>query len=376
MLAYTGWQSRNFFRWRKAIGAETDPQSAARQPTITIVVPFRNEANNLSVFWQSLLAQDYPRNRWEVVFIDDHSTDGGADLLLGAAAGCKERSGEEQGGGVRLQLLQLAEHLRGRKVVAHKKEALAWGIGHSAADVILTTDADCQLPPDLLRRLAGTFTSGTDVVLGPVFISRAAGFCAGFQALDLAGYQLYTAAMVAAGAPGLANGACLAFRRERFVAAGGYAGVDHMPSGDDVLLLHKFNLAGYRAAWLPGGQPVETRPVVGWRALWQQRLRWAGKAGNYVHPGLQFGQALTFLTSLALLLALFTLPLHLRPRLLLLLWSAKMLVDYVLLRDVARYYGRRELLHWYLPTALLYPFYLVAVGTAALLGLKAGWKGR
>lgn len=375
VLAYSGWQARNFFRWRRAIKQRTDPADASRQPSITIVVPFRNEAENLPVLWQSLLAQDYPRAHWEVIFIDDHSTDGGADFL-GADAGCEASLLKEQGGEVRHRILQLADHLRGREVVAHKKAALAWAIGQSAADIILTTDADCLLPPDLLSRLALAFTPETDVVLGPVFISREAGFCAGFQALDLAGYQLYTAAMVAAGAPGLANGACLAFRRERFGAAGGYAGVDHLPSGDDVLLLHKFKRAGYRAAWLPGTRPVETRPVAGWRALWRQRLRWAGKAGSYVHPGLQFGQALTYLTSLGLVLALFTFPLHLRPRPLLLLWCVKMLVDYLLLRSVAMHYGRREMLGWYLPTALLYPFYLVAVGTAALLGVKTSWKGR
>lgn len=341
--------------------------------SIAVIIPFRNEAENLPTLLASLRAQDYPADAFEVLLVDDHSDDDGPEMV-GAAAGAKE--GVTALGAPSIRLLSLADHLAGRSVIAHKKEALAYAIDQTKADIILTTDADCLLPDNLLSRIAEAFQPAIDVVLGPVLIAEGAGFLNAFQALDLAGYQLYTAAMVANGSPGLANGACLAFRREQFFEAGGYAGVDHLPSGDDVLLLHKFNSAGFLAAWLTGRAPVLTNAVTGWRALWRQRLRWAGKAGNYVHPGLQFGQALAFLTSLAIVLALFTLPLHLRPRLIGLLWGTKVVVDFLLLRSVTKRYGQSSLLLWYLPVALLYPFYLVAVGTAALLGVKTVWKGR
>lgn len=342
-------------------------------PSIAVIIPFRNEAEHLPALLSSLRAQDYPAAAFEVVFVDDHSEDNGA-AILGGDAGAKGRIKEQ--GNLNLKVLSLADHLAGRTVIAYKKEALAYAIGETKADIILTSDADCALPADLLSRVAEAFQPEVDVVLGPVLIGEGAGFLHAFQALDLAGYQLYTAAMAASGSPGLANGACLAFRQERFFEAGGYAEVDHLPSGDDVLLLHKFNTAGFQAAWLPGRAPVLTNAVTGWRALWRQRLRWAGKAGNYVHPGLQFGQALAFLTSLAIVLVLFTLPLHLRPRLIILLWGTKVMVDFLLLQSVTRHYRQASILWWYLPVAMFYPFYLVAVGTAALLGVKTGWKGR
>jgi cellulose synthase/poly-beta-1,6-N-acetylglucosamine synthase-like glycosyltransferase len=363
---------RNYVHWQKAIKhAGVKPNKTIL--SIAVIIPFRNEVENLPALLASLRAQDYPREAFEIVFIDDHSDDGGPGFV-GEAAGAKE--GIKAKGGLRVRLLTLADHLAGRSVIAHKKEALAYAIGQTKADVILTTDADCTLPADLLSRAAEAFQPEVDVVLGPVLIGKGDGLLHAFQALDLASYQLYTAAMVAGGAPGLANGACLAFRRERFFEAGGYAGVDHLPSGDDVLLLHKFNAAGFRAAWLPGRVPIHTGVVTGYRAFWRQRLRWAGKAGSYVHPGLKFGQALAFLTALAILLAVFILPLHLRPRLVLLLWGTKMVADYVLLRSVTRYYGQAHLMRHYFLVALLYPFYLVAVGTAALLGVKSTWKGR
>ncbi|MEM9929111.1 MAG: glycosyltransferase [Bacteroidota bacterium] len=366
-LVYGGWQMRNYFRWQRREGLPKD-KNFKDLPTIAIIVPFRNEADNLPALLTSLRGQDYPAKRYEVILVDDHSTDGGE--VAGA------RWGGQQQGGFRLRILSLQDHLAGRQVVAHKKAALSYGIEETAAEIILTTDADCTLPSDLLSRVAQTFSTQTDVALGPVLIGPGQGLLHAFQVLDLAGYQLYTAAMVATGAPGLANGACLAFRRERFLTVDGYAGVDHLPSGDDVLLLHKFNAAGYQAAWLPGQTPVYTQAVTSWSALWRQRLRWASKAGSYVHPGLQFGQALAFLTSLLILLLLFTFPLHLRPRPLLLLWGTKFFIDLVLLFTVTKYYRQLKMLLWYPLVALIYPFYLVAVGTAALLGIKAGWKGR
>ncbi|SEQ54909.1 glycosyltransferase [Neolewinella agarilytica] len=345
-------------------------RAGEQQPSFAVLIPFRNEAENLPALLASLAALAYPTDDYEVILIDDHSEDEGAGAVAGAMEVFKAQ-------GIALRLLSLADHLKGRSVVAHKKEALAYGIANTTAELIFTTDADCQLPPTLLKELAAAFRPEVSLVLGPVLIDPADDFLSGFQALDFAGYQLYTAACVAGGAPTLANGACFAFRREAFLAAGGYAGVDHLPSGDDVLLLHKFNALGATAAWKPGRAVVTTRPVGSWRGLWRQRLRWAGKAGSYVSPELQFGQGLTWALCAAIVCSL---PLGIWwPGLLpaaLLAWASKAIVDFVLLRDIARHYGQEPPLRWYPLTALLYPFYLFAVGAAALLGVKAGWKGR
>lgn len=332
-----------------------------------MVIPFCNEAKNLPTLIAALQAQAYPN--FEVIFIDDHSSDGGP-AILGAAAGANV--------GFSIRMLSLVELPGAESLVAHKKAALAMGIEQSEAEIILTTDADCSLPPDLLERVAAAFRPEVEVVLGPVFNAPVAGFCDHFQALDLAAYQFLTATSLGGGTPTLANGACLAFRKTTFLRVDGYAGVDHLPSGDDVLLLHKFRqvLPQEAFGWLPKGEPVDTRPVTGWRALWRQRLRWAGKAGHYQAKELEWAQGLSFLASLSLL-ALLPLALHLRtvgP--LLIAWSLKMVVDWICLSSIIRYYERGRLLRWYLPTAVLYPFFLVSVGTAALLGFKAPWKGR
>lgn len=326
-----------------------------------MVVPFRNEAAYLPFLLLDLLRQNYPKDRYRIVLVDDHSDDGGIDL--GGYAGATQD---------RVELLSLVDYPPARATVAHKKAALEYAIGRSRAELIVTTDADCRWPAGGLRNLVKHFNEGAEVVLGPVFINHIFNLCDVLQALDLAGYQLYTAACVRAGRPTLANGAHLAFRRDAFEAVGGYAGVDHLPSGDDVLLLHKFVAAGKRVAYAddPDGV-VTTFPVSGWWGFWRQRLRWAGKAGDYTSTELKFGQALTYLLCLGILLGLV-----IAPELALSAWLAKALVDFVLLYSVCRHYGRGGFMWWYPLVQLVYPFYIVGVGTAALLGFTVAWKGR
>lgn len=366
---YVGWQLRNLLAWRLNL-KKPAPGPAGSHPSVAVLIPFRNEADNLPVIASSLLAQEYAGSL-KIVFIDDHSTDGGAGSLPAGVT-----------------VLRLADHLRGQQTVAHKKAALAYAVATVSAEVIITTDADCDWPKDRVARIAEHFAGGKDIVLGPVLIAPMANFCSAFQALDLAAYQFLTAATARMGRPVLANGANFAFRKTLFEQVGGYAGVDHLPSGDDVLLLHKFlrergSKDGFDApspltpnCVYAAEASVSTRPVAGWRALWYQRLRWAGKAGEYTNPGLQFAQALTFGLSLAIVSALLFYPLLPRPRLLLMLWGGKALIDLICLWPVMRHFGQAFALRWYPAAALLYPFFLVAVGGAALLGFKSGWKGR
>ncbi|NJB84515.1 cellulose synthase/poly-beta-1,6-N-acetylglucosamine synthase-like glycosyltransferase [Lewinella marina] len=364
-LIYLVWQERNLRNWQRATRVTTAASPVAHLPTVAVIVPFRNEADHLPLLLQDLLSQDYPTDRYEVILVDDHSEDG-------ALAGAGPLPAN-------VRVLRLADHPEVLTGKAYKKAALQLGISATTAEVIVTTDADCRCPPGWLATIGGRFSDGADVVLGPVMIAPATDFCSAFQALDLLAYQLFTAATVAAGTPALANGANFAFRRATFRAVGGYAGVDHLPSGDDVLLLHKISAhGGWSVEAVTDRQALATtRPVPGWRALWRQRLRWAGKASHYGSAALNQAQALAFATSLGILGGLIVGIWQPAVALgALLAWGIKAGIDRRLLGAVCTRYGQETLLRWYPAAQLLYPFYLVAVGSAALLGFRSSWKGR
>ena len=362
LLTYVVWQWRLrmlFLRLWGDVGSDRNTESMA-----TLLVPFRNEIVNLPTLVDSLPSD------WPAIFINDHSEDGGPHYLQTRLA---DRPAD--------RLLHLADYLGERPVTAYKKAALTYGIASADSEVIITTDADCRWPPGAPAELLATFGEDTVAVCGPVeIVGERHGLLYGLQALDLWAYQFLTAAWTVSGRPGLANGACFAFRRGAFAEVNGYGGMDHLPSGDDVLLLHKMaeHYPPEAFRWSRQAEPVATRAVTTWRAFWRQRLRWAGKAGHYRNRRLDVAQALTFAANGSLLVLaglLFFLPL--RPRLVVLaVMAAKLAVDYLNLRLILGRYGRTRLLRHYPAVALVYPFYLVAIGGAALLGVKTEWKGR
>jgi hyaluronan synthase len=110
------------------------------QPRIAIVMPGFNEQQAIAASLRSLLALDYPRDKLELVAINDGSTDDTlAQMQLVAA---------ESGG--RVRVIDFPEN-RG------KRAAMAAGIRASTAEVVAFVDSDSVVEPDGLRRLVQPF---------------------------------------------------------------------------------------------------------------------------------------------------------------------------------------------------------------------------
>lgn len=113
-------------------------------PTVCAVVPARNEADLLPVSLRSLLSQTYP-GQLTVILVDDHSTDGTADVAKATAAAINQQA--------QLQVL-MAEPLPSGW--SGKLWAMDQGVQTAQAflpDYILLTDADIAHDPDNLKRL-------------------------------------------------------------------------------------------------------------------------------------------------------------------------------------------------------------------------------
>ncbi len=356
--------------WWAAVGIETalpaaPPDSGGSRPFLTVLLPARDEAAVILDCLESLTAQDYPADRYEIILIDDHSTDGTARLV-----GAKFP---------KIRVLSLVDNERG----SGKKAALNYGIQKAGGELIVTTDADCLHITGWLSALAAArVAGGYNFITAPVCIHPTASFLDRLQALDLAGYMLLTAGGVARGRPVLANGANLAFSPQLFRQLGGYAGLEKVLGGDDVLLLQRarqrpelarIGFVHNRAAL------VSTLPAAGWRAFWQQRLRWAAKSKAYADPVLVVVQGWTWLLCGALLLV-FPLAVLLGSHILagagLVGWLGKGGFDYFFLRTAVRQFGQAGNLRWFVITEVVHTAYIFAIGTAALLGIRVSWRGR
>ncbi len=330
----------------------------------TVVVPARNEAHNLSGCLESILAQDYPPHLFEIIVVDDHSEDATAQV----AASFADR-------GVRVLSLATLAH-----APCGKKAALREGVARASGSWIITTDADCVVPPLWLRHFDAAIREAPRVSVGSaVLLTGGSSMLTCFQQLDFLGTMGLTGAGIAQGGPYLANGASFAFDKAAFLSVGGYSGIDHLASGDDVLLLHK--LARYCpgcVGWIKNARAaVYTFPQPNWRALWQQRRRWASKAHAYSDGRLAMVQVLVFGLSLQIVLGAAAAFMGWVPwEVCYVAFGAKAIVDSSWLWMLARHFGQSTSLSCLLPALVLHVIYVLVAGGSSFWQAPYIWKER
>ena len=339
---------------------------------ITVLIPARNEEENIGRCLHSLAAQQYPRDRFEIIVIDDHSTDGTAAIVKGFST-------------MPVRYLSLAAVPSAEAVTAHKKWAIETGIGAATGELIVTTDADCVGDPDWLATMAAFYEQrGAKFVAAPVRIGgvkaaeRPHTLLGIFQTLDFITLQGITGAAVSRRIHSMCNGANLAYPREVFFEVGGFKGIDGIPSGDDMLLMHKMFLKYPERVYFIKSQQaiVSTRPETSWKGFLHQRIRWASKADRYDDTRIFWVLLLVYVVNaLFLALAIGAFWNAWWGLLLLILLVAKTMVEYPFVKEVAAFFQQRELMVYF---PLLQPLHIVYTVIAGWLG-KFGsyrWKDR
>ncbi|WP_375378175.1 glycosyltransferase [Hymenobacter cellulosilyticus] len=172
-----------------------------------------------------------------------------------------------------------------------KKAALQAALHHARAPWIVCTDADCRFGPDWLSSYAAVVTTDAEArfISGPVLLTGPATAWQQLMGLEFAGLVGVGAAGIGSQNPTMCNGANLAYRREAFAAVQGFAGNEHLASGDDEFLLHKLHAAfpgSIRFLKHPAAL-VSTAAPATLAALLRQRVRWASKWRHYQHPASQ-----------------------------------------------------------------------------------------
>ncbi len=357
LLVYRyGWQHQQVY----------EPVNADPSVFVSVIIPARNEQDNISACIESVLAQRYPGHLLEVIVVDDHSEDNTAAIVKGF---------ESRG----VRYISLADSLGPGKINAYKKAALAAGISKSRGTLIVTTDADCTAPPYWLHDIAAMYGQRKPaMIVAPVIYTAGGGVAGLFQLIDFMSMQGITAASQKLKLGNMCNGANLAFSRAAYDAVGGYEGTQHLATGDDYLLMVKM-AARYPQgiAYLKSDRAiVSTAPQPGWRSFLRQRIRWASKSGKYKDSRLTGILLFVYLFNLSLVVTFIAA--FLNPALF--LWVLGMLIvktaaELYFIVPVADFFGKRDAL-WYFP--LLQPVHVLYIVIAGLLGFVGGyeWKGR
>jgi cellulose synthase/poly-beta-1,6-N-acetylglucosamine synthase-like glycosyltransferase len=339
--------------------------SSSNLPTVTIIVPARNEEANIASCLHSIYANDYPTDRFEVVVVDDLSEDNTAHIV--------QKWADEH---PNLHLLSMPENATRQQ--AHKKRALEKAVMHTHSELILTTDADCILPPRWIRTMVETFEDDTAFVAGSVAFPNALNAPTIAQGLEFLGLVAIGAGSIGIGQPTICNGANVAYRRQVFLDMKGFDGIDHLTSGDDDLLMQKIAASKkWKIKFCASvNATVLTNPVATLRGLINQRKRWASK--GTVYPNKQnvalIGSIYFFFVFL--LIGCLLLPFY--PQLgisLAICFALKILVECAILIPATLHFRRLSWMLYFLPQQLIHVPYIVYIGFIAAFG-GYQWKGR
>ena len=340
---------------------------SGHQPLVSIVVAARNEADHIRACLDSLLAQNYPVDAYEIIVVDDGSMDETARIVRKKAESSR-----------RVQLLSAQE--AGREP-GSKKAALSQGIGAAKGEIILTTDADCRVPQTWVRGMVDCFADEVGMVVGFSRIENTGmDLRTGWEALDFLCLMACAAGSAGHGHPMGGSGQNLAYRKAAFLEVGGFERVQHRVSGDDVLLLQLIRgLKRWGTAFSTFPETFVVHPASSsWKALLNQRSRWASNAPCQFHMDPLFFLymvdvfTMNILLILSPLLVLFGM---LSPAWAGMCWGAKIAAEFTVFHKGTRFFGGSNLLRYFPLWTLTQPLYIVLVGSLGTLGLFS-WKGK
>ena len=332
-------------------------QDLEPKTSFTIVVPFRNEKENLPVLLESFSKLNYPMNLFEVILVDDNSKE--KFQVLNSKF-----------------LVSIIDNSRISN--SPKKDAITTAIQHVKTDWVITTDADCIVPENWLLTFDNYIQQNkVSMLAGAVTYQCENSFLDHFQQLDLTSLQGATIGSFGLKNGFMCNGANFAYTKSLFQDLNGFEGNDKIASGDDVFLLQKaIEKFPDEVHYLKAQEAiVVTKPTENWKTLFHQRVRWAAKTSSYRSS---FGKLLgliVFFGNLSFVIGFFFMIFGIWSYPIFVLFAfSKFVIDCVLLFITNQFLTKTRIKSLSL-SSLLYPFFSSTVALYSLFG-SYEWKDR
>jgi cellulose synthase/poly-beta-1,6-N-acetylglucosamine synthase-like glycosyltransferase len=350
-----------FIGWRRTPSGSAllPPMSSQPRTRVSIILPVRNEGKNIPRILEHLSKQDYEKENYEIVVVDDFSEDNTAGLI-------------EAAGVSNLKLVRLKEK-------GGKKQAITEGIYHSKGVLIVTTDADCQMGEQWLSSLVSFYEEhGSRMIIAPVLLRGETSFPQIVQSQEMTVLTASACASLYYDIPLLCSGANLAYEKEAFLAVNGFEGVDQTATGDDVFLMLKIQKQFQDGInYLKSKEAVVfTHPEPDFFSAMRQRKRWASKTFSYGFSLVTGIAMLIFLMNFFILLSGILSVINVKfAYALITSLSLKCIVDFMLLRSASSFFGKKVYPVYYVLGTLIYPLYVTFIGLISPF-TQYIWKGR
>jgi len=335
------------------------------RPFVSVVIAAKNEEKQLPGLLASLAEQDYPADRYEIIIVDNESEDKSLVIL---------KEAEQKNPNLKI--------LSTRGIVSDfifKKAAMNLGIENAKGEIILTTDADCELQSGWISSMASCFDEEVGVTAGYSRFRYNHRIFHRLQALDYLNLMTAECATLNLNLVWGCAGNCLAFRKSLFREVGGYKDIRDRIGGDDSLFMQIIKKkSSLKIVFNSDSRVVvQTQPVDTFFGLIRQRARWAADANYMIHLNIPFFVVIvsTFIANLApigYLIGWQTGIVGIVP--LGILVALKLIGEGLVTWHGTRLFRQTELCRVFIPWFLFQPFYVVLMGILSFWGNRMDWN--
>ncbi len=324
----------------------------------SILVPARNEATTISECLQDIINQHYPSSHFEIIVINDDSTDETEAVVNKFITQYPERS---------ISLLNTKNIQQ-----SGKKAAITYAVDHAKGKYLLLTDADCKRGDNWLTTINNFMvTTQSKMVYAPVVFNARTLF-EKIQSLEFSGLVAIGGAAIELNNPNMCSGSNLVVEKEAFIRVEGYKGSEDIATGDDEYLLHKICKQFPREVhFLKNNQAtVYTRANTTLAELASQRKRWVSASTKYENIYIT-----AILIAAYLFNALIVVQLILNPTIGVTMLFLKALTEGLFLYSVLSFFNRKS---YILLLPLAEPFHILYVLLIGIWGNMGtyNWKDR
>jgi cellulose synthase/poly-beta-1,6-N-acetylglucosamine synthase-like glycosyltransferase len=343
------------FTWLKMISYKIDYVSL-KDTKLTIIVPVRNEQDNILNLLHDLNKQNYPFENFEVIIANDGSTDDTENIILEFQELAKYE----------LKLLNILNE----NASSPKKRAIQKSIEIASGELIITTDGDCRVLENWLVSIEEIYKQKEAKLISSAvtFIDEKTLWNT-FQIIEFASLIGSGACALYLKKPNMCNGANIAYTRQAFEEVNGFEGNEHLASGDDEFLMHKIaNIYPEKVVFNSDKNAiVQTKSQPDFSQFYQQRKRWVSKWKHYKDWKVMALAVFIFAVNLGMIYSLFTQNYF--------NLALKCLPEFVFLCLIINYLGYRDKIKFIPIVQIIYPFYVVLFGMISQ-GKGYNWKGR
>lgn len=325
-------------------------------PSVSVIVAARNEEANIGRCLNSLCKLKYPEGKLEIIIVDDNSTDNTRRIVDGFISDkpifkCITTS-------------RKVDHLKG------KTNALANALEIAEGDIIMTTDADCEVPPLWVKSIASYYDKDVAMVCGYTTQTADDQF-SGMQMLDFMYLLTVAAGTMNLNFPLSCIGNNMSYRKSVYRELGGYEAIRFSVTEDFNLLKAMFNLKKYKIIYpLEPEALVESKPCGDFRSLYWQKKRWGvGGLDSDMRGFLVMASGFIanldavltpfFFSSTALYLVVF-----------------KISTDFFMLYPVLKKFNLTKKMKYFASFEIYFIVYVLILPILVILSRKVIWKGR